>query len=79
LTRKLSVSLCVFVRRHSLYSLRTVIEWSYNGNFEGVPSYPDFSRFGKPSHSVTSFTRHQQPLELGKESIEYVQRYQLTL
>jgi hypothetical protein len=30
-----------------VHSLRSFIERSYNGNFEGVPSYPDYSRFGK--------------------------------
>jgi acyl-coenzyme A synthetase/AMP-(fatty) acid ligase len=38
-----------------LYSLWSVTEWSYHRNFEGVPPYPDFSRFGKSSHKVTQF------------------------
>jgi acetyl-CoA synthetase len=47
--------------------------------FEGVPSYPDFSRFGKPSHKVTQFYTAPTAIRaLAKESIEYVQRYQLT-
>jgi acetyl-CoA synthetase len=42
--------------------------------FEGVPSYPDFSRFWQTIENIKSpsFTRHQQPLELW-QSIEYVQ------
>jgi acetyl-CoA synthetase len=36
-----------WITGHSYISLRSFIERSYNGNFEGVPSYPDYSRFGK--------------------------------
>jgi acetyl-CoA synthetase len=40
-----------------VHSLRSFIERSYNGNFEGVPSYPDYSRFWEVivKHKVTQF------------------------
>lgn len=49
--------------------------------FEGVPSYPDFSRFWQTieKHKVTQFYTAPTAIRaLAKESIEYVQRYQLT-
>ncbi len=48
--------------------------------FEGVPSYPDFSRFWQTieKHKVTQFYTAPTAIRaLAKESIEYVQRYQL--
>ena len=29
------------------YIIWSIIEWCYNGMFEGVPSYPDYGCFGK--------------------------------
>ncbi|CAH0334590.1 Acetyl-coenzyme A synthetase [Flavobacterium sp. CECT 9288] len=49
--------------------------------FEGVPSYPDFSRFWQTieKHKVTQFYTAPTAIRaLAKESIEFVQRYQLT-
>ena len=48
--------------------------------FEGVPSYPDYSRFWQTieKHNVTQFYTAPTAIRaLAKESIEYVQRYQL--
>jgi acetyl-CoA synthetase len=49
--------------------------------FEGVPSYPDFSRFWEviEKHKVTQFyTAPTAIRSLAKESIEYVQRFPLS-
>ena len=48
--------------------------------FEGVPSYPDFSRFWEviEKHQVTQFYTAPTAIRaLAKESIEYVQKYPL--
>lgn len=48
--------------------------------FEGIPSYPDFSRFWQiiEKHKVSQFyTAPTAIRSLAKESIEYVQKYQL--
>jgi acetyl-CoA synthetase len=47
--------------------------------FEGVPSYPDFSRFWQTieKHKVTQFYTAPTAIR-ALESIEYVQSYQLT-
>ncbi|MBU0941919.1 MAG: acetate--CoA ligase [Bacteroidetes bacterium] len=48
--------------------------------FEGVPSYPDFSRFWQiiEKHKVSQFyTAPTAIRSLAKESIEYVQKYEL--
>src|SRR5690606_1638462 len=48
--------------------------------FEGVPSYPDFSRFWEviEKHRVTQFyTAPTATRALAKESIDYVQRFEL--
>jgi acyl-coenzyme A synthetase/AMP-(fatty) acid ligase len=62
-----------------VHSLRSFIERSYNGNFEGVPSYPDYSRFGKLLlNKVTQFYTAPTAIRaLAKESLDYVQKYQL--
>jgi acetyl-CoA synthetase len=49
--------------------------------FEGVPSYPDFSRYWEiiEKHKVTQFyTAPTAIRSLAKESLEYVQRFPLT-
>ena len=48
--------------------------------FEGVPSYPDFSRFWKiiEKHKITQFYTAPTAIRaLAKESLEYVQKYPL--
>lgn len=48
--------------------------------FEGVPSYPDFSRFWEviEKHKVTQFYTAPTAIRaLAKESLDYVQRFQL--
>jgi acetyl-CoA synthetase len=52
-----------------------LIERSNNSDFEGVPSYPDFSRFGKLSkHKVTQFYTAPTAIRaLAKENVKYVQ------
>jgi acetyl-CoA synthetase len=48
--------------------------------FEGVPSYPDYSRFWKVivKHKVTQFYTAPTAIRaLAKESLDYVQKYQL--
>jgi acetyl-CoA synthetase len=38
--------------------IRTVIEWSYDGNFRRRSSYPDFSRFWQTIESIKSLSLH---------------------
>ncbi len=49
--------------------------------FEGVPSYPDFSRFWEiiEKHNITQFYTAPTAIRaLAKENLEYVQKYQLS-
>ena len=49
--------------------------------FEGVPSYPDFSRFWEviEKHKVTQFYTAPTTIRaLAKESLDYVQRFPLS-
>jgi acetyl-CoA synthetase len=46
--------------------------------FEGVPSYPDYSRFGKLLKSTkTNFIRRQPRSELWQKKADYIQKFPL--
>ncbi len=66
-------SFLYFYTVHFLNGATTVI-------FEGVPSYPDFSRFWEviEKHKVTQFYTAPTAIRaLAKESLDYVQKFTL--